>query len=142
MNFFFNKMFKDYKKKIIDFFNIGLNPSDEFSLYRQIITGKSYMRLTHNFFFKKKLIINNLTGDLGECAKNNYNQFIFKDLNLIKNFDFYKSKKSTIKLNLKKNFKLNILRIIISPIFILLNKIFYFASKELKNYYCSLIKIK
>jgi SAM-dependent methyltransferase len=45
-----------------------------------------------------------------------------------------------------KYFKLDILKIIISPIFILLNKIFYFASRDFKNYYCgihcSCIKIK
>jgi hypothetical protein len=228
--------------KKIDFFNIGLNPSDHFFLYQQIMMGKSYMRATHNLFLKKKLTINNFTGDLGAGGKNDYNKYIFKDLNLVKNFDFYKTKKNTIKLNLEKNFnlkkyrfksilifnvfehifnkeillnsiskslskngkleifvpfmykyhgdphdyyrftqsflkkflenkgfkvkiiligtgqfnvileilfkyfKLNILKIIISPIFIILNKIFYFTSKDFKNYYCgihcSCIKVK
>jgi len=200
------------------------------------------MRATHNLFLKKRLRINNLTGDLGSGGKNDYNKFIFKNLNLVKSFDFYKRNNDTIKINLEKNFnlkkyklkniiifnvfehifekeillksiskslnkngkleifvpfmykyhgdpndyyrfthsylkkflekngfkvkitligagqfnvileilfkyfKLDILKIIISPIFILLNKIFYFASKDFKNYYCgihcSCIKIK
>ena len=45
-----------------------------------------------------------------------------------------------------KYFKLNILKIILSPIFIFLNKVFYYTSKDFKNYYCgihcSCIKIK
>jgi len=237
----FNKTFKDNKKKK-GFFNIGLNLYDQFFLYKQIMTGKSYMRATHNLFLKKKLTLNNLTGDLGAGAKNDYNQFIFKDLNLIKNFDFYKTKNNTIKLNLEKDFnlkkyrlknilifnvfehifekeillnsiskslskngkleifvpfmykyhgdpndyyrfthsylkkflekngfkvkitligagqfnvileilfkyfKLDILKIILSPIFIFLNKVFYYKSKDFRNYYCgihcSCIKIK
>ena len=35
-----------------------------------------------------------------------------------------------------KYLKFNILKIIISPIFMLINKIFYFLSKDFKNYYC------
>ena len=229
-----NKIFKGNNKKKINFFNIRLNPSDQLFLYKQIMAGKSYMRATHNLFLKKELTINNLTGDLGAGAKNDYNKFIFKDVNLIKNFDFYKTKNNTIKLNLEKDFnlkkyklknilifnvfehiyekeillnsiskslnkngklelfvpfmykyhgdpndyyrfthlylkkflekngfkvkitligagqlnvileilfkyfKLNILKIIISTIFILFNKIFYFASKDFKNYYCGI----
>ena len=206
------------------------------------MSGKSYMRATHNLFLKKKLRINNLTGDLGSGGKNDYNKFIFKNLNLVKSFDFYKSNNSTIKINLEKNFnlkkyklkniiifnvfehifekdillksiskslnkggkleifvpfmykyhddpndyyrfthtylkkflekngfkskitligagqfnvileilfkyfKLNILKIILSPIFIFFNKVFYYTSKDFKNYYCgihcSCIKIK
>ena len=238
----FNKTFNWYQKKNIDFFNIELNFSDQFFLYKQIMTGKSYMRATHNLFLKKRLRINNLTGDLGSGGKNDYNKFIFKNLNLVKSFDFYKSNNSTIKINLEKNFnlkkyklkniiifnvlehifekeillksiskslnkggkleifvpfmykyhddpndyyrfthtylkkflekngfkskitligagqfnvileilfkyfKLNILKIILSPIFIFLNKVFYYKSKDFKNYYCgihcSCIKIK
>ena len=238
----FSKTFNWYQKKNDAFFNIELNFSDQFFLYKQIMSGKSYMRATHNLFLKKKLRINNLTGDLGSGGKNDYNKFIFKNLNLVKSFDFYKSNNSTIKINLEKNFnlkkyklkniiifnvlehifekeillksiskslnkngkleifvpfmykyhgdpndyyrfthsylkkflekngfkvkitligagqfnvileilfkyfKLDILKIIISPIFILLNKIFYFASRDFKNYYCgihcSCIKIK
>lgn len=238
----FNKTFNWYQKKNIDFFNIELNFSDQFFLYKQIMTGKSYMRATHNLFLKKRLRINNLTGDLGSGGKNDYNKFIFKNLNLVKSFDFYKSNNSTIKINLEKNFnlkkyklkniiifnvfehifekeillksiskslnkggkleifvpfmykyhddpndyyrfthtylkkflekngfkskiiligagqfnvileilfkyfKLNILKIILSPIFIFLNKIFHYTSKDFKNYYCgihcSCIKIK
>ena len=238
----FNKTFNWYQKKNIDFFNIELNFSDQFFLYKQIMSGKSYMRATHNLFLKKKLRINNLTGDLGSGGKNDYNKFIFKNLNLVKSFDFYKSNNSTIKINLEKNFnlkkyklkniiifnvfehifekdillksiskslnkggkleifvpfmykyhddpndyyrfthtylkkflekngfkskitligsgqfnvileilfkyfKLNILKIILSPIFIFLNKVFYYTSKDFKNYYCgihcSCIKIK
>jgi len=226
----------------INFFNIRLNPSDQLFLYKQIITGKSYMRATHNLFLKKKITMNKLTGDLGSGGKNDYNKFIFKDVNLIKSFDFYKTNNKTIKLNLEKDFnlkkyklknilifnvfehifekeillnsiskslnkngkleifvpfmykyhddpndyyrfthtylkkflekngfkvkitligagqfnvileilfkyfKLDILKIIISPIFITLNNIFHFASKDFKNYYCgihcSCIKIK
>ena len=48
------------------------------------------MRATHNLFLKKRLRINNLTGDLGSGGKNDYNKFIFKNLNLVKSFDFYK----------------------------------------------------
>jgi len=238
----FNKTFNWYQKKNIDFFNIELNFSDQFFLYKQIMTGKSYMRATHNLFLKKRLRINNLTGDLGSGGKNDYNKFIFKNLNLVKSFDFYKSNNSTIKINLEKNFnlkkyklkniiifnvfehifekeillksiskslnkggkleifvpfmykyhddpndyyrfthtylkkflekngfkskitligagqfnvileilfkyfKLNILKIILSPIFIFFNKVFYYTSKDFKNYYCgihcSCIKIK
>ena len=238
----FNKTFNWYQKKNIDFFNIELNFSDQFFLYKQIMTGKSYMRATHNLFLKKRLRINDLTGDLGSGGKNDYNKFIFKNLNLVKSFDFYKSNNSTIKINLEKNFslkkyklkniiifnvlehifekeillksiskslnkggkleifvpfmykyhddpndyyrfthtylkkflekngfkskitligagqfnvileilfkyfKLNILKIILSPIFIFFNKVFYYTSKDFKNYYCgihcSCIKIK
>ena len=238
----FNKTFNWYQKKNVAFFNIELNFSDQFFLYKQIMTGKSYMRATHNLFLKKRLRINNLTGDLGSGGKNDYNKFIFKNLNLVKSFDFYKSNNSTIKINLEKNFnlkkyklkniiifnvlehifekeillksiskslnkggkleifvpfmykyhddpndyyrfthtylkkflekngfkskitligagqfnvileilfkyfKLNILKIILSPIFIFLNKVFYYKSKDFKNYYCgihcSCIKIK
>ena len=102
----FNKTFNWYQKKNIDFFNIELNFSDQFFLYKQIMTGKSYMRATHNLFLKKRLRINNLTGDLGSGGKNDYNKFIFKNLNLVKSFDFYKSNNSTIKINLEKNFNL------------------------------------
>ena len=238
----FNKTFNWYQKKNIDFFNIELNFSDQFFLYKQIMTGKSYMRATHNLFLKKRLRINNLTGDLGSGGKNDYNKFIFKNLNLVKSFDFYKRNNDTIKINLEKNFnlkkyklkniiifnvfehifekeillksiskslnkggkleifvpfmykyhddpndyyrfthtylkkflekngfkskitligagqfnvileilfkyfKLNILKIILSPIFIFFNKVFYYTSKDFKNYYCgihcSCIKIK
>ena len=48
----FNKRFKDNKKNFF-FFNIGLNLSDQFFLYKQIMMGKSYMRATHNLFLKK-----------------------------------------------------------------------------------------
>lgn len=226
----------------VDFFNIGLNFSDQLFLYKQIISSKSYMRATHNLFLKKKITLNTLSGDLGSGGKNDYNKFIFRNLNLVKSFDFYKTNANTIKINLEKNFnlkkyriknivifnvfehifekeillnsiskslskngklelfvpfmykyhgdpndyyrfthsylkkflekngfkikitligagqfnvileilfkyfKLDILKIIISPIFILLNKIFYFASKDFTNYYCgihcSCIKIK
>ena len=238
----FSKTFNWYQKKNDAFFNIELNFSDQFFLYKQIMSGKSYMRATHNLFLKKKLRINNLTGDLGSGGKNDYNKFIFKNLNLVKSFDFYKSNNSTIKINLEKNFnlkkyklkniiifnvfehifekdillksiskslnkggkleifvpfmykyhddpndyyrfthtylkkflekngfkskitligagqfnvileilfkyfKLNILKIILSPIFIFFNKVFYYTSKDFKNYYCgihcSCIKIK
>ena len=238
----FNKTFNWYQKKNIDFFNIELNFSDQFFLYKQIMTGKSYMRATHNLFLKKRLRINDLTGDLGSGGKNDYNKFIFKNLNLVKSFDFYKRNNDTIKINLEKNFnlkkyklkniiifnvfehifekeillksiskslnkggkleifvpfmykyhddpndyyrfthtylkkflekngfkskitligagqfnvileilfkyfKLNILKIILSPIFIFFNKVFYYTSKDFKNYYCgihcSCIKIK
>ena len=238
----FSKTFNWSQKKIVAFFNIELNFSDQFFLYKQIMTGKSYMRATHNLFLKKRLRINNLTGDLGSGGKNDYNKFIFKNLNLVKSFDFYKSNNSTIKINLEKNFnlkkyklkniiifnvfehifekeillksiskslnkngkleifvpfmykyhgdpndyyrfthsylqkflekngfkvkitligagqfnvileilfkyfKLNILKIILSPIFIFFNKVFYYTSKDFKNYYCgihcSCIKIK
>ena len=238
----FNKTFNWYQKKNVAFFNIELNFSDQIFLYKQIMTGKSYMRATHNLFLKKRLRINNLTGDLGSGGKNDYNKFIFKNLNLVKSFDFYKSNNSTIKINLEKNFslkkyklkniiifnvfehifekeillksiskslnkggkleifvpfmykyhddpndyyrfthtylkkflekngfkskitligagqfnvileilfkyfKLNILKIILSPIFIFFNKVFYYTSKDFKNYYCgihcSCIKIK
>jgi hypothetical protein len=200
------------------------------------------MRATHNLFLKKKITLNTLSGDLGSGCKNDYNKFIFKNLDLVKSFDLRKKNINTIKINLEKNFnlkkyrlknilifnvfehiyekdillksisrslskngklevfvpfmfkyhgdpndyyrfthsylkkflekngftvkitligagqfniileilfkyfKFNILKIIISPIFILLNKIFYFASKDFKNYYCgihcSCIKIK
>jgi len=238
----FSKTFNWSQKKIVAFFNIELNFSDQFFLYKQIMTGKSYMRATHNLFLKKRLRINNLTGDLGSGGKNDYNKFIFKNLNLVKSFDFYKSNNSTIKINLEKNFslkkyklkniiifnvlehifekeillksiskslnkngkleifvpfmykyhgdpndyyrfthsylkkflekngfkvkitligagqfnvileilfkyfKLDILKIILSPIFIFLNKVFYYKSKDFRNYYCgihcSCIKIK
>jgi hypothetical protein len=188
----FNKTFNWYQKKNVAFFNIELNFFDQFFLYKQIMTGKSYMRATHNLFLKKRLRINNLTGDLGSGGKNDYNKFIFKNLNLVKSFDFYKPNNSTIKINLEKNFnlkkyklkniiifnmfvpifekeillksiskslnksgkleilfkyfKLNILKIILSPIFIFLNKVFYYTFKDFKNYYrgihCSCIKIK
>ena len=238
----FSKTFNWYQKKNDAFFNIELNFSDQFFLYKQIMSGKSYMRATHNLFLKKKLRINNLTGDLGSGGKNDYNKFIFKNLNLVKSFDFYKSNNSTIKINLEKNFnlkkyklkniiifnvlehifekeillksiskslnkngkleifvpfmykyhgdpndyyrfthsylkkflekngfkvkitligagqfnvileilfkyfKLDILKIILSPIFIFLNKVFYYKSKDFRNYYCgihcSCIKIK
>ena len=224
------------------FFNVGLNFHDQLFLYKQIISGKSYMRATHNLFLKKKITLNTLSGDLGSGGKNDYNKFIFKNLNLVKSFDLYKTNSNTIKINLEKNFnlkkyklknilifnvlehiyekdillksiyrslsknsklevfvpfmykyhgdpndyyrfthsylkkflekngftvkitligagqfniileiffkyfKFNILKIIISPIFILINKIFYLASKDFKNYYCgihcSCIKIK
>ena len=235
---------KHYKliEKKIDFFNIGLNFSDQSFLYNQIISGKSYMRATHNLFLKKKIALNSLSADLGSGGKNDYINFIFRNLKLVKSFDLYKTKNNTIKLNLEKNFnlkkykiknillfnvlehifekekllgsvskslnkngklelfvpfmyryhgdpddyyrlthlylkkflekngfkvkitligagqfnvileilykyfKLNILKIIISPIFILVNKMFNFASKDFKNYYCgvhcSCIKIK
>jgi len=218
----------------INFFNIRFNPSDLLFLYKQIIAGKSYMRATHNLFLKKKITMNKLTGDLGSGGKNNYNEFIFKDVSLIKSFDFYKTNNKTIKLNLEKDFnlkkyklknilifnvfehiyekeillnsiskslkkngklelfvpfmykyhgdpndyyrfthsylkkfleksgfkvkitligagqfnvileilfkyfKLNIIKIILSTIFIIFNKIFYFASKDFKNYYCGI----
>jgi len=238
----FNKTFNWYQKKNVAFFNIELNFSDQIFLYKQIMTGKSYMRATHNLFLKKRLRINNLTGDLGSGGKNDYNKFIFKNLNLVKSFDFYKRNNDTIKINLEKNFnlkkyklkniiifnvfehifekeillksiskslnkggkleifvpfmykyhddpndyyrfthtylkkflekngfkskitligagqfnvileilfkyfKLNILKIILSPIFIFFNKVFYYTSKDFKNYYCgihcSCIKIK
>jgi hypothetical protein len=64
------------------------------------------MKATHNFFLKKKLKINNLTRDLGAGVKNDYNKFIFKNLNLVKNFDFNKSTKKIIKTNLEQNFNL------------------------------------
>ena len=102
----FNKTFNWYQKKNVDFFNIELNFSDQIFLYKQIMTGKSYMRATHNLFLKKRLRINNLTGDLGSGGKNDYNKFIFKNLNLVKSFDFYKPNNSTIKINLEKNFNL------------------------------------
>ena len=226
----------------IDYFNTGLNFHDQLFLYKQIISRKSYMRATHNLFLKKKIILNTLTGDLGSGGKNDYNTFIFKNLDLVKSFDLYKTNTNTIKINLEKKFnlkkyklknillfnvfehiyekdlllksiyrslskngkleifvpfmykyhgdpndyyrfthsylkkflekkgfivkitligagqfnvileilfkyfKFNILKIIISPIFILLNKIFYLVSKDFKNYYCgihcSCIKIK
>ena len=102
----FNKTFNWYQKKNVAFFNIELNFSEQIFLYKQIMTGKSYMRATHNLFLKKRLRINNLTGDLGSGGKNDYNKFIFKNLNLVKSFDFYKSNNSTIKINLEKNFSL------------------------------------
>jgi hypothetical protein len=226
----------------VNFFNVGLNFYDQLFLYKQIISNKSYMRATHNLFLKKKITLNTLSGDLGSGCKNDYNKFIFKNLDLVKSFDLRKKNINTIKINLEKNFnlkkyrlknilifnvfehiyekdillksisrslskngklevfvpfmfkyhgdpndyyrfthsylkkflekngftvkitligagqfniileilfkyfKFNILKIIISPIFILLNKIFYFASKDFKNYYCgihcSCIKIK
>tara|TARA_B100000900_G_scaffold258922_1_gene220691 strand:- start:407 stop:1024 length:618 start_codon:yes stop_codon:yes gene_type:complete len=39
---------------------------------------------------------------------------------------------------LYKYFKLNILRIIASPIFIFINKIFYLTSRDFKDYYCGI----
>ena len=220
--------------KQIFFFNIGLSFTDQFFLCKQIMSGKSYMRATHNLFLKKKIKLNTLSGDLGSGGKNDYNKFIFKNLNLIKSFDLYKTNNNTIKVNLEKNFnlkkhklrniiifnvfehifekevllnsiskslnkngrlelfvpfmykyhgdpndyyrfthsylkkflekngfkakitligagqfnvileiifkylKLDIIKIIISPIFILLNKIFYLASDDYKNYYCGI----
>jgi hypothetical protein len=220
--------------KDINFFNIGLNFKDQLFLCKHIMSGKSFMRATHNLFLKKYIKLNSLTGDLGSGGKSDYNKFIFDKSNLIKNFDFYKTNKDTIKLNLEKNFnlrkyklknilifnvfehiyekevliksiskslnkngklevfvpfmyryhgdpndyyrfthlylkkflekngfrvkitligagqlnvileilykyfKLDILKIIISPIFILVNKIFYFTSKDFKNYYCGI----
>ena len=44
----FNKTFNWYQKKNVAFFNIELNFSDQFFLYKQIMTGKSYMRTVHN----------------------------------------------------------------------------------------------
>ena len=102
MKKYFNKTFNWYQKKNVAFFNIELNFSDQFFLYKQIMTGKSYMRATHNLCLKKRLRINNLTGDLGSGGKNDYNKFIFKNLNLVKSFDFYKSNNSTIKINRSK----------------------------------------
>lgn len=236
------KIYKTFKKKKLDFFNIDLNFTDQLFLYNQIISGKSYMRATHNLFLKKKIKLNDLSADLGSGGKNDYIKFIFSNLNQIKTFDLFKIRNKTIKLNLEKNFnlkkykiknillfnvlehifekenllrslsqsldkngkleifvpfmykyhkdpddyhrfthsylkkilkkrgfrvkitligagqfnvileilfkyfKLNILKIVISPIFIFLNKIFNFVSKDFDNYYCgihcSCIKIK
>ena len=218
----------------VDYFNAALNFHDQLFLYKQIISRKSYMRATHNLFLKKKITLNTLSGDLGSGGKNDYNKYIFKNLDLVKSFDLYKTKINTIKINLEKNFnlkkyrlknillfnvfehiyekdlllksisrslskngkleifvpfmykyhgdpndyyrfthtylkkflekngfkvkitligagqfnvileilfkylKFNILKIIISPIFMLINKIFYFLSKDFKNYYCGI----
>jgi hypothetical protein len=64
------------------------------------------MRATHNLFLKKKITLNTLSGDLGSGGKNDYNKFIFKNLNLVKSFDLYKTNSNTIKINLEKNFNL------------------------------------
>ena len=53
-----------------------------------------------------KIILNTLTGDLGSGGKNDYNKYIFKNLDLVKSFDLYKTEINTIKINLEKNFNL------------------------------------
>lgn len=94
------------EKKNINFFNISLNFSDQFFLYKQILLGKSYMRASHNLFLKKKININSLTADLGSGNKNDYNKYIFKNLNLVHSFDFYKTNNKTKTLDLEKRFNL------------------------------------
>lgn len=94
------------KTKKIKYFNISLNLHDQIFYVKQIFSGKSFMRATHNLFLKKKIKMKSLTGDLGSGGNNDYNQFIFENTSLIKNFDFYKKGKKIIKLDLEKKFNL------------------------------------
>ena len=93
-------------KKNINFFNIGLNFSDQLFLFKEIIQGKSYMRASHNLYLKKNLLLKNLTADLGSGKKNDYKKLIFKNKDFVENFDFYKTDKYTKIINLEKKFVL------------------------------------
>ena len=93
-------------KKNINFFNIGLNISDQLFLFKQIMLGKSYMRASHNLYLKKNLSLNSPTADLGSGEKNDYKKFIFKNKNFVENFDFYKTNQFTKIINLEKKFVL------------------------------------
>lgn len=103
---FFKKKYNLKSKNKINFFNIGLNIKDLFFFSKQIMSGKSFMRATHNLFLKKNLKFKDLTADLGSGKKNDYSKLIFKNYKLINNYDFFKKGYFTKKLNLEKKFKL------------------------------------
>lgn len=92
--------------KNIKLFNIGLNLNDQLFLFNQLLKGKSFMRATHNLFLNKNIKINSLTADLGSGTDPDYKQYIFKNIDLCINFDFYKTNQKTESINLEKKFKL------------------------------------
>ncbi len=62
------------------------------------------MRASHNLYLKNNLFLRNLTADLGSGKNNNYKNLIFRNIDSVENFDFYKTNKYTKTINLEKNF--------------------------------------
>lgn len=88
---------------VINFYNLSLNFSNFFNIYKSVQANLSIMRITHNFFLKK-IYLNGKIANIGSGKNIFINKFFKKFSGSLYNYDFYKINKDIIKINLEKRF--------------------------------------